>query len=186
MFSFENVNKNTVKEVFLAAKQNSLFHVLSFTLLTALSAQVIVPVEPVPFTLQTMFVVLSGAFLGAKNGFFSQSIYLILGIIGFPVFAGFSFGLTKIFGPTGGYLLSFPFAAYLVGYFVERNKSKFNVVFSIVLANILILFIGAAYLAVFFGGNFSKALFSGAVIFSVWDIIKMSAAISIYFAFTKK
>lgn len=186
MTSFENVKKNINVQFLTIAKQNTLFWIVSFTILTALSAQVVIPIEPVPFTLQTMLVLLSGAFLGSRNGFYSQGLYLIAGLIGIPVFAEFTFGVTKIFGPTGGYLLSFPFAAYLVGYFTEKNKSMFTIILSMVSANILILLIGAVYLSVFFNGNFKEALFSGAVIFLMWDVIKISAAASIYFAFSKK
>ncbi len=186
MSSIEQVKKNPIAEVVTKAKNSTLFWVVSFTVLTALSAQVIVPVEPVPFTLQTMLVLLTGAFLGSKNGFYSQALYLILGIVGLPVFAGFSFGFVKIFGPTGGYLLSFPFAAYLVGYLIEKNKSTLTVILTMMMATLLILLVGASYLSIFFNGNFKEALYAGAVIFSVWGIIKTAAAISVYLAMSKK
>ncbi|MCL4550013.1 MAG: biotin transporter BioY [Bacteroidetes bacterium] len=182
----ENVKNNPLVISLSKIRSSELFWVISFTVLTFLAAQVEIPTQPVPFTLQTMLVLLAGAFLGSRNGAYSQIVYLALGVIGIPVFAGFSFGLAKIFGPTGGYLLSFPFAAYLVGYIVEKKNGTLALILSFVLGQLLILFVGAAFLAVFMNGDFSKAMFSGVVIFSVWDIIKISAAVSIYKAVSKK
>lgn len=186
MISKENVKNNSLVISLSKIRSTELFWVLTFTVLTFLSAQVEIPTQPVPFTLQTMLVLLSGAFLGSRNGAYSQIGYLTLGVIGIPVFAGFSFGFAKIIGPTGGYLLSFPFAAYLVGYINEKKSSTLALVLSFVLGQLLILFIGASFLALFMNGDFSKAMFSGAVIFSVWDIIKIGAAVSIYKAISKK
>ena len=182
----ENVKNNPLVISLSKIRSSELFWVITFTVLTFLAAQVEIPTQPVPFTLQTMLVLLAGAFLGSRNGAYSQIVYLVLGVIGIPVYAGFSFGLAKIFGPTGGYLLSFPFAAYLVGYIVEKKSGTLALILSFVLGQLLILFVGAAFLAVFMNGDFSKAMFSGVVIFSVWDIIKISAAVSIYKAVSKK
>ena len=106
---------------------SALFWILSFAFLTALSAQIIVPIKPVPITMQTLIVFLAGAFLGSKNGMASQFTYLAAGIIGIPVFAGLSFGLPVLLGPTGGYLISFPVAAFVIGYFTERNNGPLTV-----------------------------------------------------------
>lgn len=182
----ENVKNNPLVASFSKIRNSELFWVFTFTVLTFLSAQVEIPTQPVPFTLQTMLVLLAGAFLGSRNGAYSQIAYLVLGIIGLPVYAGFSFGIAKIFGPTGGYLLSFPFAAYLVGYILEKKNSTLALIISFVFGQLLILFVGAAFLAVFMNGDFSKASFSGAVIFSAWDILKICAAASIYKAISKK
>ena len=133
-----------------------------------------------------MIVLLSGAFLGSKNGAYSQIIYLLAGALGLPVFAGFDLGFARLFGPTGGYLISFPFAAYLVGYLLEKKNNSFAIVLSFIIGELFILLAGASYLSLFFNGNFSKALFSGAVIFSVWDLIKIAAAFSIYKGISKK
>lgn len=176
----EAVKQSKTISVISNVKSSQLLWTLAFSLLMVLAANVAVPVKPVPFTLQTMIVLLSGAFLGARNGAFSQIIYLALGLIGLPVFANFNFGPAALIGPTGGYLLSWPFAAYLVGYLVERNKSTLNISLAMIVAHILILLTGALYLSVFFNGNLETALFSGAIIFTPWDAIKVAAAISIY------
>ena len=85
--------------------------------LTAVGAQISIPLPftPVPFTLQVPMVVLSGLLLGVRYGALSQVVYLLLGAIGLPVFAKFSAGLGIILGPTGGYLVSYPFAAAVAG-----------------------------------------------------------------------
>ncbi|KUO62395.1 hypothetical protein APF79_07750 [bacterium BRH_c32] len=184
MNSLQNVaSKSSLLEKSLSS---TAFWVITFSVLTFLSAQVAVPVQPVPFTLQTLLVVLSGAFLGSKNGAASQALYLLVGAIGIPVFAAFTGGFVKFFGPTGGYLLSFPFAAFLTGYIIEKYNSKFAVIAAVVLANLLILVVGSLYLSVFFGGNISQSFMSGLIIFSIWDVIKISAAISIYFSLRAK
>lgn len=186
MITKESVKSNQLVIIFNKVKSNQLFWVITFSFLTFLGAQVIIPTQPVPFTLQTMMVLLSGAFLGARNGAISQIFYIIAGALGLPIFAGFSFGLGKLFGPTGGYLLSFPFAAFLVGYIIEKKNSSATILMSFILGELIILLGGASYLSIFLNGNFSKALFSGAIIFSVWDIIKVAAAFSIYKVFSKK
>jgi len=168
------------------ASSSKVFWISVFAVLTSFSAQVSVPLEPVPFTLQTLLVLLTGAFLGSRNGAISMLLYLAMGSIGLPVFAGFSFGFATLFGPTGGYLIAFPFAAFLTGYFIEKNKSFLTITFSMVLASLLILVFGSLHLSLFFNGDFAKSFFAGILIFTVWDILKISAAISIYSLLSKK
>jgi biotin transport system substrate-specific component len=180
------IKSNPLIHIITKIRKSELFWIFTFSLLTFLSAQVLVPVQPVPFTLQTMLVLLSGAFLGSRNGAYSQVLYLAAGIIGLPVYAGYSFGIAKLFGPTGGYLLSFPFAAFLTGYIIEKNKSSIAVFISFLVAGFLILLTGSLYLSVFLNGNIKQSMFSGLLIFSVWDLIKITAAFSIYKAFSKK
>jgi len=166
--------------LFYKIKSKQLLGIFSFSILTFLSAQFIIPVQPVPFTLQTMIVLLSGALLGARNGLLSQIIYLLAGVLGLPVFAGFSAGILKLFGPTGGYLLSFPFAAFLTGYLIGKKINNLFAFVSFVLGELIILTGGALYLSLFLNGNFKQAFISGAIIFSLWDFIKIIAAFSIY------
>lgn len=186
MTSKEKVKNNPLITTLIKVKSSELFWIIAFAALTTFAAQVAVPTQPVPFTLQTMLVLLSGAFLGSRNGAYSQLLYLAAGVIGLPVFAGFSFGFERLFGPTGGYLLSFPFAAFLAGYILEIKSNTVTILLSFVISQLLILLAGASYLALFMNGNFSQALFSGAIIFSVWDVIKIAAAFSIYKAVSKK
>ncbi len=103
--------------------------VLFVTVLTAIAAQVSIPLPftPVPFTLQPMVVLLGGAALGSRLGFASQMLYLAAGIAGLPVFAASPVlpqGVGRLLGPTGGYLMSYPFAAFVAGYLAERGFDR--------------------------------------------------------------
>lgn len=184
-----NITKNAklLKTIELV-KANNLFWIVSFTILTAIAAQITIPVKPVPFTLQTMIVVLAGAFLGARNGALSQILYLALGAIGLPIFAqtpdGF-IGFARIFGPTGGYLLAFPLAAYLTGYIVEKNSKYISVVAAMFAGNILIILSGTAFLFTFYVRDFNQAMIAGVAIFSLWTVIKVIAGASIFFGIKK-
>ncbi len=92
----------------------------------ALAAQVAIPVpwSPVPITGQTFAVLLSGAVLGARRAFLAQALYLVEGSMGLPVFAGGAAGLATFAGPTGGYLMAFPFAAALTGALAARGWDR--------------------------------------------------------------
>jgi biotin transport system substrate-specific component len=170
-------------------RESELFWVFSFSILTAISAQISIPIKPVPFTLQTMMVLLSGAFLGAKNGAYSQIIYILMGVVGLPVFAQTTdgtMGFARLIGPTGGYLIAFPIAAFLVGYLTERSQKYLSIVLSMFAAEIVILYIGTLYLYLTYLHNFTKALETGAAIFTIWMVIKVFAAATIYFSASKK
>ncbi|HLD87482.1 MAG TPA: biotin transporter BioY [Candidatus Nanoarchaeia archaeon] len=96
-----------------------------FAALTAAVApfKIPLPFTPVPITLQTLAVLLSGAMLGPLYGAISMALYLIVGALGLPVFAGGSSGIGAILGPTGGYLLSYPVAAFAVGFLMKGKKT---------------------------------------------------------------
>jgi biotin transport system substrate-specific component len=103
--------------------------VLFATVLTIVAAQVSIPLPftPVPFTLQPMVVLLAGAALGPRLGMTSQMLYLALGIAGLPVFAASPLlpqGAARLIGPTGGYLMSYPFAAFVAGYLAGRGFDR--------------------------------------------------------------
>ena len=189
MATKENVKSNNLLNVVSALRSSAIFWIFSFTILTAIAAQFTIPVKPVPFTLQTMVVLLAGALLGPKNGAYSQIIYLFLGVIGLPVFAQIpdnAIGFARLFGPTGGYLLSFPVAAFLVGYLVQKNKKYLAVILSMFAGNLLIIFTGTFYLGLFYLNSFSEAVVAGAAIFSVWMVVKVFISATIYFGISKK
>src|SRR3990172_6587586 len=172
----ENAKSNILLNIISILRASQLFWILSFSAMTAIAAQVTIPVKPVPFTLQTMVVLLAGALLGPKKGAYSQLIYLALGAIGLPVFAKIPDGLigfARLFGPTGGYLLSFPAAAFLVGYLVHKNRNYVGVVLSMFAGNLLIIFSGTLFLYLFYLNNFSEAITAGAAIFSIWMVLKI-------------
>ena len=99
---------------------------LALTASTALCAQVSAPLPftPVPITMQVFAVLLSGLLLGGRLGFLAQAQYLAAGAVGLPVFALGHAGTGVLFGPTGGYLWSYPLAAFAVGWLAERNRAQ--------------------------------------------------------------
>jgi biotin transport system substrate-specific component len=151
-----------------------------FTVLTIVGSWLEIPTQPVPFTLQTFFVLLAGAMLGSRNGSLSQLTYLALGAVGLPVFAGFSFGFVKLIGPTGGYLLSFPIAALAVGYLVKMNKSYIWTLISMSVGTLIIFSLGTLFLNFVYFHDWTKSFVSGFLIFTWWDVLKIVAAASIY------
>jgi biotin transport system substrate-specific component len=184
-----STKKLTLSHLLSSLKESELIWVTSFTILTAVSAQISIPIKPVPFTLQTMIVLLAGAFLGAKNGAYSQLIYIFLGAIGLPVFAQTAdgtMGFARLIGPTGGYLLAFPIAAYLVGYLTAKSQKYAIVVLSMFIAELVVIAFGTLYLYAAYLHNFVDAVKAGAAIFTVWMVIKVFAAATIYFAVSKK
>ena len=149
-----------------------------FAALTAVGAQISVPIGPVPFTFQVFFVLLSGLLLGARLGFLSQLTYVLIGAVGFPVFAEFSGGIAHVYGPTGGYLLAFPIAALLAGYVAEKSEgSTVGMTAGVLLGLAVIYTLGWLRLGLYLGGNFGKALEVGVVPFLIPDLIKAALAV---------
>ena len=153
---------------------------VGFAIATALGARVEIPHQPVPYTLQTLVVLLAGAILGARNGAISQVMYLAAGVLGAPVFSGGSFGIAKLLGPTGGYLLSFPIAAAAVGYLLQGRKSLILSTVSMVAGLFVIFSAGTVQLYTVLFHDWSEAFKAGFLIFSWWDGIKLAAAVAIY------
>src|SRR4029434_9253667 len=103
--------------------------VVFITALTAVAAQISIPLPftPVPFTFQPMVVLVGAAVLGGRLGAASQILYLTLGILGLPVFAAspvLSQGMARLLGPTGGYLMAYPVAAFVTGTLAERGFDR--------------------------------------------------------------
>jgi biotin transport system substrate-specific component len=154
---------------------------VSFAFLTALAAQVRIytPFTPVPFTLQVFPVLLAGAFLGKYYGGASQLVYLGLGALGFPVFAGWRGGPAVFLGPTGGYLIGFVLAAFLVGWLIHSGqapRSTTRILLAMVAGIGVIYLLGAANLALFSGLDAREALVMGVLPFVGLDLLKMAGA----------
>jgi biotin transport system substrate-specific component len=148
-------------------------------LFVAALAQVEIPLPftPVPITGQTFGVLLVGAALGSKRGAASLASYLVMGLLGLPFLAGGAHGLTIVLGATGGYLIGFIVAAYVVGLLAERGMER-NVRTSLIpfLAGTVIIYAcGVTWLTILLG-SFSKAVAAGLLPFLVGDAIKLVAA----------
>lgn len=154
-----------------------------FTSLTVVGGFISFHLGPVPVTLQTLFVVLSGLILGAKLGALSQITYVILGLIGLPIFSGGTGGLTSVVSPTFGFLISFIVAAYVIGKLTEKNKSLSRIICSVILGSLIIYVIGVPYFYFIFTNylgksiNFYAALKYACIPFIPGDIIKATISI---------
>ncbi|MFN4227898.1 MAG: biotin transporter BioY [Candidatus Ratteibacteria bacterium] len=138
-----------------------------FSILTGISAQIYIklPFTPVPITLQTFTVLLSGILLGKNYGCLSQIFYFIGGISGIGWFYG---GTTGILRPTTGYIIGFIFASYIAGYFSERKRKVFGMVF----ASLVIYIFGILYLRIFINKSIKDLILIGVLPFIPFDIIK--------------
>jgi biotin transport system substrate-specific component len=152
--------------------------VLTGTLLTALLAQVRLPLPftPVPLTGQTFAVLLVGAALGPRRGLASMALYLLLGGLGLPFFAGGQGGLTYLAGPTLGYLAGFVLAAYVTGLLAERGleRSLRTSLLPFLAGTVVIYACGAGWLALSLGAQ--KAFMLGILPFVVGDLLKIALA----------
>ncbi|MGL5540263.1 MAG: biotin transporter BioY, partial [Erysipelotrichaceae bacterium] len=99
-----------------------------FAAVLAVLAQIQIPMpNGIPFTLQVLGVVLCGLILKARLAMIATSIYLLVGMIGLPVFSHFGSGLSVLLGPTGGFLWSFPLFAWIVGTFAHEKRAKVGI-----------------------------------------------------------
>ena len=158
--------------------------VFIFIALTTAGAYIRIPLPftPVPITLQTFFVLLAGAVLGKKLGSISQAGYLMFGIFGLPVFTGGLYGLARLFGPTGGYLIGFVLAAYMIGKLLDSdsNAGFIKITLVMLLGDIILLSSGAAYLSIIMHIPLQTAFLIGFMPFVIGDIIKLLAAATVY------
>ncbi len=162
------------------------FWAFTFAVLMAIGAQIEIPNQPVPFTMQTFFVFSAGALLGKRSGAISMGFYLLLGAIGLPVFSGTAFGITRILGPTGGYLLSFPIAAFIVGHLTSIRKEYWWMLISMSIGSLIIFLFGTIQLNFLYFHNWLSSFQSGFLIFSWWDGVKIISAAAIAHAYCRR
>lgn len=149
-----------------------------FVLALAAASQVAIPIPgtPVPVTLQPMVVVLSGMMLGPTLGFASMVTYLALGALGLPVFAPMGApGVLRLLGPTGGYLIAFPFAAFAAGYVAQRFP-RLAGRWAGAMLGMVVIFVGGITQLMIITGNAGQALALGITPFAAFDILKALVA----------
>lgn len=172
----------TKKETALGIRQMAMIGVMTAVTCIAAPFSIPIPVSPVPLSLTTFILYLSVYILGTRNAFISYVIYLLLGLVGLPVFSGGSAGAAKLFGPTGGYLVGYLFLALIAGAFVGRyteNKWK-SIAFAalgMVLGTMVLYALGTAWLAYSAGMDFQAALWAGVIPFIPGDLVKMVIAV---------
>jgi len=165
--------------------------------LMAILAQIriVLPWTPVPITGSTFGAIFAGVLLGNVWGGISVLIYITLGAIGAPIFAGFKGGAAVLLGPTAGYLIGFVVAAFLIGYITDNYEKsrKFLPLFGLMLiSSAIILAMGSAYLSIWVsavkgqGSSLSEILWMGFIPFIPGDIIKSFIAASIAASITPK
>ena len=161
-----------------------------FSLFIAACAQFAIHIGPIPITGQTFAVLLTGALLGSRLGAMAVIAYLIEGAIGLPFFAAGGAGLVRFFGPTGGYLVAFPAAAFITGAFAEYgwDKRYLTAVAAMVIGSVVIFLGGWAWFAVltntppvaafkiavapFLLGDVIKIVLGAAVLPTGWALLK--------------
>ena len=150
--------------------------VVAFAAATAFGARVavMIPGTPVPFTFQPLFVLLAGAVLGARLGAASQAAYLAAGIAGLPVFVAGG-GAAYLLGPTGGYLMAYPLAAFLAGSLAHRGLAR--ALGGLLLGLATIYAGGLAWLAVV--GDVNAAVALGLRPFVLMDLVKVAIVLAI-------
>ena len=151
--------------------------VAGFSLVIALGAQVAIPLPftPVPVTLQTLAVLLAGCLLGSGRGALAVVAYLGEGFAGLPVFSGGTAGISHLVGPTGGYLLGFVAAAFVVGVFAQRGaaRSPLGTLVMLVIGNVVLYVPGVIWLGVYTGMD--RAISLGFLPFVLGDLLKTAA-----------
>jgi biotin transporter BioY len=150
--------------------------VIGFSLLTAAAAQLVVPVGIVPITGSTFAVLLTGALLGSRLGAMAMIAYLAEGASGLPFFSGGHGGLLHIFGPSGGYLVAFPAAAYITGAFAEHGWDKrfLTAAAAMAIGSLVIIACGYVWLLQF--KSPLLALNDGVLKFIIGDVVKIALA----------
>ena len=149
-----------------------------FAALTAAGAFLAIPVGPVPIALQNLFVFLAGLLLGARWGVWSVAIYLLTGAMGLPIFAGGTGGIAKFAGPTGGDLIGYLPAVFVIGVLTEKLPKKPVFTILALAAGALIVYAcGVPWLKAVTGMAWPKALSAGLYPFLPGDALKIVAAL---------
>lgn len=156
---------------------------IAFAIVLAASAQVSLPIPgtPVPFTLQPLVVVLAGLMLGPVAGAASMALYLVVGAAGAPIFSpvpGLPQGVARFFGPTGGYLIAYPIAAFVAGTLAGKQSSFFRR-FLAACAGIAMIFVGGIAQLAIINRSLTRAIELGVTVFVPLDAVKALIAAAI-------
>lgn len=165
------VNRSLAKSVVLVS---------GLVALTAASAQIAIPLPftPVPLTLQTFAVLVGAAALGAPRAVAAQTLYFLLAAAGAPILAGGASGIDKVLGATGGYLVGFILASYVVGKIARQGHTRRikSTIYAYAVGSLVIYLLGFTWLSIFTGNSLQWAFNNGVVPFLFGDLIKAMAA----------
>lgn len=158
-----------------------------FTALIAIGAYIAIPLGPVPIVLQNLFIMLTGLMLGIPAALSTVAVYLLLGAIGLPIFAGGTGGIGHFAGPTGGYLLAYLPAVFLISLISGRTKrSLIRDLSALLIGSATVYLIGIAWLKMVSGMQWSAALTAGLLPFLPGDILKIAVALLLSKNFTPR
>lgn len=158
-------------------KTYSLVLVALFTALTAVFSQIFIPIGPVPINLALLAVFISGGLLGIARSTTSQLVFLLLGAVGVPVFAGFKGGFGSLIGPTGGYIIGYVLAVLAISLILSKTGKKIPfIVLSLVVGLIICYAFGTAWFVYSTNTAFIDALFLCVIPFLIGDAVKIALA----------
>lgn len=176
-------------------RKRSLFTVKQLTLVGLMAAVLCIlsplalniPISPVPISLGTLAIYFVISVLGMKFGTISVAIYILLGLAGIPVFAGYTSGPGKLLGPTGGYIIGYLFMALICGFFVDKFSRNIPLyLLGMVLGTATCYLFGTLWLAYQMELTFQQALMAGVIPYIPADIVKLIIATSIGFQIRKR
>jgi biotin transport system substrate-specific component len=149
-----------------------------FTALTIIGSYISIPISSVPIVLANFFVMLAGLLLGKWWASGSVGLYLLLGALGFPVFAGGTGGMVHLVGPTGGYLFGYLACAFVIGFITEKGQPSWvKDLIALIVGLSLIFALGVPWLKVSLKFSWSKAFAAGMLPFLIGAAIKIAAAL---------
>ncbi|MDR2834351.1 MAG: biotin transporter BioY [Streptococcaceae bacterium] len=171
-------------------RNNKVFNMILaalFASIIAITAQISVPIGIVPATMQPTGVLLTGLILGKKWGSISTSIYVLMGAIGLPVYAGGASGFGALFGPTGGYLFGFIAVAFVIGFIHERKQRNFfSISIAVITGAIVMLVLGMTWLKIFTGMSFLESFAVGIVPFILPNTLQIVLVIAVGMGILKR
>jgi biotin transport system substrate-specific component len=152
-----------------------------FTSIICVLSQVQIPIQTIPFSLGLLAIFLTGALLKPKYAFMAVLVYLLLGAVGVPVFANFRGGLQALTGPTGGYLMSYPFIALITSIFYAKIKINKTVALTLgMLISLLLCYaLGTLWFTLITENSFIAALNMCVFPFILFDLAKIALSVSL-------
>ena len=146
-----------------------------------------IPISPVPISLGTLAIYFVITVLGMKHGTISVLIYILLGLVGLPVFSGFSGGAGKLLGPTGGYIIGYLFMAFICGFFLDKWKNNVFISFlGMLLGTAVCYLFGTLWLGYQLSMTFPQALMAGVIPYIPGDLVKLILAMAIGWQLQKR
>lgn len=168
-------------------RQMALIGLMTALLCIMAPISILLPFSPIPLSLGTLAVYFGVLLLGMKQSLISVAVYLLLGLVGLPVFSGFSGGAGKLFGPTGGYLVGYIFLALITGFFIDKFPNrKLICMVGMLLGTVACYLFGTLWLSYQSAMSFSQALLSAVVPFLPGDALKLVVAMLVGFQVRKR